>query len=197
MFEDEKAEWDKFFDFFKGKFNEEVGLMPGVFENDDFEIDLVVGEDTGDIHGIRIMQSIAYEDDEEDEEADAEIEEIKTDEEDEEEDESDMVEMIQYDFVKMPIAETEIDGKPYFQLQFGTPDEEEKEEEEEKDDKQEVEKTSTDDDEENEDEPWFKLVIYSKKNENDEEEITGAVMVNEKNPEEITVFVEDPELEQL
>ncbi|UYP45664.1 hypothetical protein NEF87_001949 [Candidatus Lokiarchaeum ossiferum] len=191
MFDDEKAEWDKFFDFFKEKFNEEVGLMPGVFENDDYEIDLIVGEETGDILGVRVMQSIAYEDDEEDEEGDAEIDEIATDEEDEEEDESDMVEMIQYDFVKMPIAETEIEGKPYFQLQFGSPEEES--EEEEKQDKE----TSTEDKEEKEDNEWFKLVIYSKKNENEEEEITGAVMVNEKNPEEITVFVEHPELEVL
>ena len=83
MFADEKAEWDKFYNFFKKEFNEEVGFMLGVFESDDYEIDLIVGEDSGDIHGVRIMQAIPYEDEEEDVEGDAEIAEIKTREDDE------------------------------------------------------------------------------------------------------------------
>jgi len=58
MFEEDKAEYLKFFDFYKKKFKEEVGLVPSVFENDDFEIDLAVGEDTGKIHGIRVMQIV-------------------------------------------------------------------------------------------------------------------------------------------
>ncbi len=200
MFADEKAEWDKFYNFFKKEFNEEVGFMLGVFESDDYEIDLIVGEDSGDIHGVRIMQAIPYEDEEEDTEGDAEIAEIKTREDDEgdegdegeEEDEDAMVEMIQYDFVKKPIAEAEIEGKPYFQLQFGNPDKTEDEEATKETTPTEDEETKEKDD--NDDGSWFKLVIYSKQAEGEEIELTGAVMVNGENPEEVTVFVEHPDL---
>ncbi len=182
MFDDEKEEWEKFFDFFKKKFNEEVGLMPGIFENDDFEVDLVIGEKSEEIYGIRILQTEEYDDEEdEEEEEDSEIDEIPTKDDDDDEDESGLYEVIQYDLVKTPISEAELKGKPLFQLEFGSELENDLENEEP------IEKTL-----EEENDP-FKIVVYSQMKD-DKVEITGAVLSNTKNPDEISVFIEHAEL---
>ena len=173
MFGDEKAEYIKFFDFYKKKFNEEVGLVPSVFENDDFEIDLAVGEDSGKIHGIRVMQIAPYEG-EEGEEGDEEEDDEAGDEDEEEEDE---YVMICYDFVKTEAPLSELEGKPYFDLTFNSKKKEDKKEEDDDDDIK----------------LPLKIQIYSK-NENDKVIITGAVMINSDDPEDITVLMETSEL---
>jgi hypothetical protein len=191
MFGEEKAEWDKFYDFYKAKFGEEVGLMLSVFQNDDFEIDFVIGEDSGEIHGVRIMQMVPYTDDEE-EEDDEELAEIETDEEDDsdEEDDDEMMEMIQYDFVKTAISKAEIKGEPLFQLEFGEKPQESEEGASTK------EKNSPESEVEDNRDP-FKMVMYAlKKDDEEDHELTGVMMINNKNPDEITVFVEHPELEE-
>ncbi|MHA1720369.1 MAG: hypothetical protein ACTSWX_11990 [Promethearchaeota archaeon] len=168
MFGDEKAEWNKFFDFYKKKFNEEVGLFPGVFENDDFEIDLVVGEDSGKVHGIRVMQIAPYE--EEDQEEEEVIIEGENDDEDEEE-----YGMICYDLVKTNTTLAKLKGKPYFDLNFGT----KKKKKKRKDDDIILPE---------------KIQIYSKM-QDDNILITGAVMFNNSDdPEDITVLEETSEL---
>ena len=168
----------KFFDFYKKKFNEEVGLVPSVFENDDFEIDLAVGEDTGKIHGIRVMQIVPYEGEEgEESEEEEEEEDDETGEEDEEEEEEDEYEMICYDFIRTEDTLSELEGKPYFDLTFNSKKKEDKKEEEDDDDI---------------DLP-LKIQIYSK-NEKDKVIITGAVMINSDDPEDITVLKETTEL---
>ncbi|MHA1675431.1 MAG: hypothetical protein ACTSYI_17605 [Promethearchaeota archaeon] len=58
MFEEERKEFEIFFDFYQKKFKEEVGLLPGVYEDDDFEIDLVMGQDSEEFLGARIMQYV-------------------------------------------------------------------------------------------------------------------------------------------
>ena len=116
MFGNEKQEYIKYFDFYKKKFNEEVGLVPSVFENDDFEIDLAVGEDSGKIHGIRVMQIVPYEG----EEGEGE--------------EGEEYEMICYDFVKTEDSLSELEGKPYFDLTFNSKKKEVKKEDDDDDD---------------------------------------------------------------
>ncbi len=170
MFDEEKEEYIKYFDFYKKKFKEEVGLVPSVFENDDFEIDLAVGEDSGKIHGIRVMQIVPYEE-EEGKEGDEEEEDDETGEEEEDE-----YEMICYDFVRTEAPLSELEGKPYFDLTFNSK-------------KKEDEKEEDDDDI---DLP-LKIQIFSK-NEKDKVIITGAVMINSDDPEDITVLMEDSEL---
>jgi len=174
LFGDEKAEYIKFFDFYKKKFNEEVGLVPSVFENDDFEIDLAVGEDTGKIHGIRVMQIVPYEG-KDGEEGDEEKEDDEAGDEDEEEEEE--YEMICYDFVRTEDTLSELEGKPYFDLTFNSKKKEDEKEEEDDDDIK----------------LPLKIKIYSK-NENDKVIITGAVMINSDDPEDITVMLENLEL---
>ena len=178
MFGDEKAEYIKFFDFYKKKFKEEVGLVPSVFENDDFEIDLAVGEDTGKIHGIRVMQIVPYEG-EEGEEGDEEEGDDEAGDEDEkegEEDEGEEDEMICYDFVRTEAPLSELEGKPYFDLTFNSKKKEDKNEDDDDDIKLPL-----------------KIQIYSK-NENDKVIITGAVMINSDDPEDFTVLMETTEL---
>jgi len=171
MFGDEKAEWNKFFDFYKKKFKEEVGLVPSVFENDDFEIDLAVGEDTGKIHGIRVMHIVPYKEKEGEEgEEDADNDDEEESEEGEEE-----YEMICYDFVKTKSSLSELEGKPYFDLTFGSKKKKKKKKEEDDINLP------------------LKIQIFSK-NENDKVIITGAVMINSDNPEDITVLMENTEL---
>ena len=174
MFGDEKAEYIKFFDFYKKKFNEEVGLVPSVFENDDFEIDLAVGEDTGKIHGIRVMQIVPYEG-EEGEEGDEEEGDDEAGDEDEKEGEE--YEMICYDFVRTEATLSELEGKPYFDLTFNS---KKKEDEKEVDGDDDIKLP-------------LKIKIYSK-NENDKVIITGAVMINSDDPEDITIMLENSEL---
>ena len=169
MFGDEKAEWIKFFDFYQKKFKEEVSLVPSVFENDDFEVDLVVGEDSGKIYGIRVMQIIPYEGKEDDEE----------EEEDEEDEEEEEYEMICYDFVKTTSPLSVLEGKPYFDLNFKSKKKEKKEKKKEEED-------------DNIDLPQ-KIQIYSKKL-NYKVIITGAVMINSDDPEDLTVLTENTEL---
>ncbi len=164
MFGDEKAEYIKFFDFYKKQFKKEVGLVPSVFENDVFEIDLAVGEDTGKIHGIRVMQIVPYE-----------REEGEEDEEEEEEE----YEMICYDFVRTEAPLSELEGKPYFDLTFNSKKKEDKKEDEDEDD--------------DDIKLPLKIQIYSK-NEKDKVIITGAVMINSDDPEDITVMLENSEL---
>jgi len=171
MFGDEKAEYIKFFDFYKKKFNEEVGLVPSVFENDDFEIDLAVGEDSGKIHGIRVMQIVPYEEKEGEEEEDEE-----EDDEGEEEEEEEEYEMICYDFVKTEAPLSKLEGKPYFDLTFNS----------------EKKKGETEEDDDDIKLP-LKIQIYSK-NENDKVIITGAVMINSDDPEDFTFLMETTEL---
>ena len=174
MFGDEKAEWNKFFDFYQKKFKEEVGLVPSVFENDDFEIDLAVGEDSGKIHGIRVMNIVPYEGGEDDED---EKDEDDEDEKDEDDDDEEEYEMICYDFVKTKAPISELEGKPYFDLNFKSKKKKKKGKKKEEDDI---------------DLP-LKIQIYSK-NENEKVIITGAVMINSDNPEDFTVLMENTEL---
>ena len=168
MFGDEKEEWNKFFDYYQKKYKEEVGLVPSVFENDDFEVDLVVGEDSGKIHGIRVMQIILYEGEEGDNDEEEE-------EEEDDDDEGEEYETICYDFAKTKSPLSELEGKPYFDLNFKS--------------KKKKTKKKEDDDI---DLP-LKIQIYSK-NENDKVIITGAVMINSDDPEDFTVLMETTEL---
>ncbi|MHA1584801.1 MAG: hypothetical protein ACTSWL_06075 [Promethearchaeota archaeon] len=181
MFEEEKEEWTKFFDFYKTKFGEEVGVMPGVFENDDFELDLFVGDETGEIRGIRVLQAVPFEDDgENDEEDDEEDEDLAVDEEDDEEDEDEVFEIYSYDFVaNSALKPSDLAGEPYFSLEFNSGGEENEDEEPNDDSAEkvdvEVEESNdgiTDEDINEEGNGTFKIVIYGI-NENSEEEHDG------------------------
>lgn len=95
MFEEERKMWEKFFGFFKGKFNEDVGILPGAFEDEDIEIDMIIGENSKLVRGIRVFQLLEddFEDDEEsdEEESDECLETDGDDKEEEEEEEEEEV----------------------------------------------------------------------------------------------------------
>ena len=201
MFEEEKEEWTKFFDFYKTKFGEEVGVMPGVFENDDFELDLFVGDETGEIRGIRVLQAVPFKDDgKNDEEDDDEDEDLAVDEEDDkdeddddddEEDEDEVFEIYSYDFVaNSALKPNDLAGEPYFSLEFNSAGEENEDEEENDDSAEkvdvEVEESNdgiTDEDNNEEENGTFKIVIYGIK-ENSEEEQEGEKEVEKEGDKE-------------
>ena len=190
MFEEEKAEWDHLFAVYKKIFDEDVGIMTGIYESDEIEIDLMVGEKSDDVRGMKVLQMVSAPEDDEEEEADEEIDALETDEEDDTEDDSEIVEILEYDFLAKPGAkESDLKGKPYLQLTYGKPDAEE-EAEEKGEDKEEGEDDEKD--------TWFKIILYAQKKTEDADappELTGAVMINGEDPTDKTIFMEHPDLE--
>ena len=51
---DEWEQWKKYYDLFEEKFGEEVGIAPAVFESDEYELDLTIGQDSEQVIGARI-----------------------------------------------------------------------------------------------------------------------------------------------
>ncbi|WP_457557330.1 hypothetical protein [Candidatus Harpocratesius sp.] len=223
MFENERKESEAFFNYFLDKFNEEVGLLLAFYDDDEFEIDLIVGMDTETIYGLNILQYISSEkgyeefgnqddensdhvekdDDEEynsDEEKEDDEEEDDSDEdEDDEEDEgNDVIEEIQYMFVKMEISPSNLEGKPYFQIDLAETS------------KEQEEKQSAEDNDNLNSIPQFeenalRLIIYAKPTNGFEDEditdlpgenvrLTGAVMIKGNDKESLVVFCEDPSI---
>jgi len=85
--------------------------------------------------------------------------------------------MICYDFVRTEDPSSELEGKPYFDLTFNSKKKEDKKEDDEDDDIK----------------LPLKIQIYSK-NENDKVIITGAVMINNDDPKDITILMENSDL---
>jgi hypothetical protein len=90
MFSEEREMWKKFFDMFKKHFNEEVGLLPSVYESDEeaLDIDFIVGEESGTLFGVQVMQYFEEDEDEDNKDEDDEDEDDE-DEDDEDEDDED------------------------------------------------------------------------------------------------------------
>lgn len=191
MFEEEKAEWDHLFEVYKKIFSENIGIMAGIYESDEIEIDLMVGEESDDVRGMKVFQAVPAAEDDEEEEADEEIDALETDEEDDTEDDSEIVEIMEYDFLAKPDAtEADLKGKPYLELTYGKPKDEEEEEKAQ-------DSTEEKSEEEIEDETWFKLILYAQKNPKDAEappELTGGLMINGEDPTDKTIFLEHPDL---
>ncbi|MHA1732749.1 MAG: hypothetical protein ACTSU5_12460 [Promethearchaeota archaeon] len=105
MFEDVKEEWDRLFDSFRERFNEEVGVMFSVFSSEELglEVDLFVGEDTGHIRGARVFQG-----------------DIDEDEGDGEDVEGGGGEVVYYDLVAVPGAS--IEGSSAVEVDLAWPD---------------------------------------------------------------------------
>ena len=192
MFEEEKAEWDKLFAVYEKIFGENIGIMPAIYESDEIEIDLMVGEDSDDVRGMKVLQAVPAAEDDEEEEEDEEIDELETDEEDETEDDSEIVEILEYDFLAKPGAtETDLKGKPYLQLTYGKPQEDEAKE------KTEANEEKDKEGDEDEREAWFTLTLYAQKNLDNPDfppELTGGVMINGDEPTDKTIFMDHPDL---
>ena len=73
MFGDAKSEIDKFYDYYLAKFEEEALIMMGYYESEEFEIDLVLGEKSEKLIGIRMMVNPKSKTDEKEEEEDEDI----------------------------------------------------------------------------------------------------------------------------
>jgi hypothetical protein len=114
MFSEERARWKKFFDVFKKHFGEEVGLVPSVYESDDIDIDFVLGEESGQLYGIKVLQ-IFPDEEFEDEEESAEEDEDK-DEDDDEEGPGGYV--IDYTFIKTDTKLEDIKEELRYELDF-------------------------------------------------------------------------------
>ncbi len=112
MFDDDKEEWHQLFDYYKQHFNEDVGVMCGVLDSDDFEIDLFAGEDSGRIYGMRLYQVMELEEkdktealkkDEATRKSSGE-EEKEEEEEEEDEEEEEVSDVMAYDLILKPKA---------------------------------------------------------------------------------------------
>ncbi|MHA1519202.1 MAG: hypothetical protein ACTSRK_03375 [Promethearchaeota archaeon] len=95
MFDDERREFEILFNFYKKKFKEEIYYIPGVYCDRDFEVNLLMGYNSEDLLGARILQYPIHKHDEY---------------------EDDIQELIQYDFVKTSEKNSSIEGQPYFQF---------------------------------------------------------------------------------
>jgi hypothetical protein len=109
MFEEDKEEWHKLFDYYKQRFGEDTGVICGVLDTEDFEIDLFAGENSGKVYGMRLYQVMELE------EGDVDGDEK---EEDDEEEESDIM---CYDLVATPKAK--IQGKTACEATVDLPEE--------------------------------------------------------------------------
>jgi hypothetical protein len=116
MFSEEREMWKKFFDMFKMHFNEEVGLVPSVYESDDLDIDFIVGEESGALFGVQVLQAFP-EGELDEEEEDSQDEEEDEDEEEEDED-GPTGYVIEYRFVKTDKKVEEIKEKKLLSLEF-------------------------------------------------------------------------------
>ncbi|MCF2139570.1 MAG: hypothetical protein K9W44_05910 [Candidatus Lokiarchaeota archaeon] len=209
MFENERKESEAFFNYFSDKFNEEVGLLLAFYDDDEFEIDLIVGMDTETIYGLNILQYVSSEEGDEefgnqDEEnsdyvkGDDEEDDIDEEDDSDEDEENDFIEEIQYMFVKMEISPSNLEGKPYFQIDLAETSKE-----------QEEKQSAEDDDNVNSlpqlEENALRLIIYAKPLNGFEDEditdlpgekirLTGAVMIKGNDKESLVVFSEDPSI---
>ncbi|MHA1112149.1 MAG: hypothetical protein ACTSRE_13660 [Promethearchaeota archaeon] len=113
MFSEEKEMWKKFFDMFKKHFNEEVGLVPSVYESDDLDVDFIVGEKSGALFGVQVLQLFPEGELEEDE---VEGEEEEDDDENDEDGPTGYV--IEYRFVKTDKKVEQIKEKKLLSLEF-------------------------------------------------------------------------------
>ena len=112
MFSEERARWKKFFDIFKKHFNEEVGLVPSVYESEEIDIDFVLGEESGQLFGIKVMQLFP------DEEYEEETEDEEEEEEEGEDEDGPGGYVIEYTFVKTEKKVEEIKDKLRYDLDF-------------------------------------------------------------------------------
>ncbi len=114
MFEEDKEEWHKLFDYYKQHFGVEVGVTCGVLDTDDFEIDLFAGEDSGKVYGMRLYQVMELEEKDKaevlkkektaDKGSDEGGKEEREEEEEEDEEEEEVSEVMAYDLVLAPKA---------------------------------------------------------------------------------------------
>ena len=217
MFEEEREEYAKFFDFFKTMFKEDVGFIPSIYEDDDFEIDLIIGEDSGEIRGIRVLQMMSADEEEDlewegsakevlespEEEADEdEIEEEDDKEEDDEteedDEEDDIFEMYQYDFVATDYEPGKIVGNLCLETTFDMPNHEDEEEEEETEEEdQSIESKESESQVEKHNGEWYHLRLYGVKSETEEAEIDirCALLENGDHPEKKHLFLPHPQLD--
>ena len=110
MFSEEREMWKKFFDMFKKHFNEEVGLVPSVYESDDLDIDFIVGEKSGALFGVQLFQLLP--------EGEVDEEDIEDEEEDEYDEDGPIRYSIEYRFVKTDKKVEEIKEKKLLSLEF-------------------------------------------------------------------------------
>jgi hypothetical protein len=129
MFDEMKAEWDRFFNFYKNRFNEEVEYMPEIFGDEHLEMDLVIGQDSGLVRGLRFIVILDSDEDDEDEEgeddaeggeedeAEAEGDDEDVDLDDDSDDEDDeAVDVVGYDLAAQDGAV--VTGQPLLELTF-------------------------------------------------------------------------------
>ena len=162
--------------------------MTGVFEDDNFEVDMIVGDKTEEIRGLRIMQMVEFEE-EEDKEADAkanaevdELPDLEGEEEKEgDEEDTEIVEVLGYDFVVTKGAKLE--GTPLFKIEMAKGNEEEGEEDGESAKEEATELDDAD--------VWLTITVYA----DEEMNLSGAMIVKTENPDEPLILVEDEGLE--
>ncbi|HMF33515.1 MAG TPA: hypothetical protein VKK79_18980 [Candidatus Lokiarchaeia archaeon] len=179
MFDADKAELDALFNFYLKRFGEDIGMMLGVIDTEDIELDLYVGEKSNLVRGMRVFQLLDVEHKEEEESGE---------EDSEEEDDDKPADVIVYDLVATPGAE--VSGQRFFNGALGKPDSFIEGEEEENAEAKEEEEPPT----ETPEDVWITLSIYSVDG-GIESDITCAVITYGPDLSDETVFVEDPEFD--
>ncbi|MHA1729841.1 MAG: hypothetical protein ACTSWY_14090 [Promethearchaeota archaeon] len=165
MFEEERKEWNAFFNYYKEKFGEDVGLKAAVYEDDQYEIDLAVGENSEKILGFRIINYVENTGEESDNKKENEDEEET--EKGEEGEEEEIFDVFAYDLVR---DFGKISGKPM--IKFSLDDE-----------NNEINKNDQ-----------LSVTIYSENGEINSD-ITCAIIIKTSEPNKRILFGNDPEFE--
>ncbi len=176
---DDGNDLKKIFDFFEKKYKESVGIMFGVVETDEIEMDIVRGEESSQVLGIRIYQFLGNDQDDEKgpggEPVDAGSDD--DDDADEEGEECEEEQALVYDFIAAN-SKAKLAGTPWMKIEVSEP-------------------SCNDDDEEAtekgpEETPWVRIVIHARDGK-ERKEITGLELTYISSSTSVT-FVETDEV---
>ncbi len=200
---DEHEDLSRVLDYYEKKFKEKVGIMPAVVETDEIEMDLIVGMDSDQVLGIRLIQFIPV-----DGEADGgKLDPGKADSagksaSDRKDDafEDDICDMIIYDLTRSEDAKAKVSGKVSLEVEIAAPRCEEDEDHDDHDDMipqkpGPVSKTRAVNAEKASDEKKFWVHIVVLTDEDAEgEELKGAVLHYINKPQVKFAFLPNPDL---
>jgi hypothetical protein len=208
LFEEDK-DMQNVLAYYEKRFKEDIGIMLGVVEHEDIEVDLIVGTDSNQVLGMRVLQSVPAEDidaSENDVPAANDAEQVPASdgesssedegEDDEVDDDNELIDVIIYDLTRVDDPKAKVKGEPALKFLVGAPIYEDDSDDEEKPaEKQEPKKAPTGGDEAVEKEKyWLEISLYWKIDEDECADYTGAILHYINKPQTKIVFLPNPDL---
>jgi hypothetical protein len=204
---DEEDENDPLFDedkdmqnvlaYYEKRFKEDIGIMLGVAEHDDIEVDLIVGTDSNQVLGMRVLQSVPAEeiDDSGDNKKAAKDADQSLEAEGDASDDDELIDVIIYDLTREEDPKAEVKGNLALKFLVGTPVYDEDSDDEEKPPKKQESKKNAKDSGEavNNSKYWVEISLYWKV-EDECAEYTGAILHYISEPETKIVFLPNADL---